>query len=193
VRNQRIQDLLGRVGLDGRGRDRLGTFSKGMMQRVGLAQALISRPRLVVLDEPTSGLDPLGRRYVRDVIRMLRDESVTVFLNSHQLGEVEAVCDRVAILNLGRLIGLGSIDELTGGELLVEVHAAGITPEILAGIERLARLEKVEADRLYLGVEQEALLPQIAACLHDGGARLYRLAPRRPSLEDLFVRLLEAE
>ena len=106
--------------------------SKGMTQRIGLAQALLNRPAVVLLDEPTSGLDPLGRRQVRDLIRGLRREGVTVFLNSHLLSEVESTCDRVAILRRGRVVGLGTIDELTGMQLEVDVRAGGLSEGLRA-------------------------------------------------------------
>ena len=106
-RRVRIPKLLARVGLGDRPRSKLGDFSKGMLQRVGLAQALLNDPALVFLDEPTSGLDPLGRREVRDLIHELRAAGVTVFLNSHFLSEVEVTCDRVAIVKRGRIVRLG--------------------------------------------------------------------------------------
>jgi ABC-2 type transport system ATP-binding protein len=114
-RRKRIPGLLERVGLGGRARSRLGEFSKGMQQRVGLAQALLNEPALIFLDEPTSGLDPVGRYEVREIIRELRQRGVTVFLNSHFLSEVEVTCDRVAIVKRGRLVRVGSLEELFGG------------------------------------------------------------------------------
>src|SRR5213076_1355619 len=106
-RRSRVPEVLGLVGLADRARDRVGTFSKGMQQRLGLAQALLNRPALVILDEPTSALDPIGRRDVRALIQLLKSEGVTVFLTSHLLSEVELVCDRVAFVDRGRVIREG--------------------------------------------------------------------------------------
>lgn len=197
-----IPQLLQRVGLADRVHSRLGDFSKGMSQRIGLAQALLNQPRLVFLDEPTSGLDPLGRREVRDLIRELRDAGVTVFLNSHFLSEVEAICDRMAIVKRGRVARIGSLAELTGQSCEVDIRAAGLTPELRAGLGRWGKIigdgsggqvgEDV-CESLILAVTDEQVLPAVAGWLVGGGARLYALAPRRLSLEELFVRTIQEE
>jgi ABC-2 type transport system ATP-binding protein len=135
-RRARIPRLLERVGLADRARSKLGEFSKGMMQRVGLAQALLNDPALVFLDEPTSGLDPLGRREVRDLIHDLRAAGVTVFLNSHFLSEVEVTCDRVAIVKRGRVVRIGTLAALTRQTAEVEIRAAGLSPELVAGLAK---------------------------------------------------------
>ncbi len=202
-RRRRSAQLLARVGLADRGRSKLGEFSKGMLQRIGLAQALLSRPRLVILDEPTSGLDPLGRREVRDLIHELRADGVTVFLNSHFLSEVEVTCDRIAIIKRGRVVRLGTLAELTRQRAEVEIVAAGMTPEIEAGltqwgriVQRLAPAEAAtppDAGHLILAVADEAVAPQVACYLVQAGARLHMLAPRRLSLEELFLRVMEEE
>lgn len=193
-RRRRIPQLLERVGLAGWERTRLAKFSKGMLQRIGLAQALLNHPRLVFLDEPTSGLDPLGRREVRDLIRELRDAGVTVFLNSHMLGEVEVVCDRVGIIRQGELVRVGTLEELAGGILQVEIHAQGLTPELTAELARWGRVVRQErAGRLTLEVMEEEVLPAIAAWLVENGVRLYALTPQRRPLEDLFVQIVEGE
>lgn len=190
-RRKRIPELLERVGLADRARSRLAEFSKGMLQRIGLAQALLNDPELVFLDEPTSGLDPLGRREVRELIGELRREGVTVFLNSHLLSEVEMSCDRVAIIKRGRVVRLGTLDELTGAALEVEVRAGGVTPEVKAGLERWGQVIREEKDLLTLTVADREALPAIARHLVEGGARLYAMSPRRLSLEELFVRIMK--
>ena len=202
ARRERIPRLLDRVGLSDRADAHLGTFSKGMSQRVGLAQALLNDPHVVFLDEPTSGLDPLGRREVRDLIWELRDGGVTVFLNSHFLSEVEVVCDRVAIVKRGRVVRSGTLDQLTGGAVEVQIRAGGLTPELVCGLARWGTLEEGKrtnhqvADRqiidLTLLVGTEAVLPAIAEYLVESGVELYGLAPKRLSLEELFVRTVEA-
>ena len=140
----RAPQLLERVGLAPFAGQQLRTFSKGMLQRIGLAQALLNRPALVFLDEPTSGLDPVGRRLVRDVIRELRAEGATVFLNSHLLSEVEITCDRVAFIKHGAVLRACALQELAGGETAVVIRAAGVTPELLAGLSRLGKDVKAE-------------------------------------------------
>lgn len=203
-RGARVAYLLERVGLGGRARSKLGEFSKGMLQRVGLAQALLNRPALVLLDEPTSGLDPLGRREVRDLIHELRDAGVTVFLNSHFLSEVEVTCDRVAIVKRGRVRRSGTLAELTRGTTEVEIRAAGLTAELAAGLGRWQMADSElqiansnlpaqgsEVSRVTLTVPGEEVIPEIADYLIQGGARLYQLAPQRISLEDLFMRVME--
>lgn len=203
-RRTRIAALLARVGLADRAGSKLGEFSKGMLQRIGLAQALLNRPRLVFLDEPTSGLDPLGRREVRDLIRELRGEGVTVFLNSHFLSEVEVTCDRVAIIKAGRVVRLGALDQLTRQATEIELRVAGLTPEVEAGLAQWGRVvEGVgigdralgigDVARIVLAVEDEAVAPALAAYLIGAGVRIYALAPRRLSLEELFMRVMQEE
>lgn len=190
-RRRRIAELLARVKLADRADTRLSDFSKGMSQRIGLAQALLNEPDLIFLDEPTSGLDPLGRREVRDLIRELRSAGVTIFLNSHLLSEVEVTCDRVGIIRQGRLARIGALDELTGHNVEVEVRAAGLTPELRAGLERWGRIVWADGNRLGLTVENEEMLPHVAGWLVGNGARLYSLSPRRLSLEELFVQIMQ--
>jgi ABC-2 type transport system ATP-binding protein len=215
-RRQRIPVLLERVGLADRARSRLSEFSKGMLQRVGLAQALLSNPELIFLDEPTSGLDPLGRVEVRDLIRELRDRGVTIFLNSHFLSEVEVTCDRVAIVKRGRVVRMGTLDELTRGAVEIEIRAAGLTEGLVAGLAQWGKLQiadrksqiaadaspvpssqypipNTEVTRLTLSVADESVLPAVAEWLVQGGARLYSFAPQRLSLEELFIRVMAEE
>lgn len=189
-RRKRIPELLEQVGLADRARSRLAEFSKGMLQRIGLAQALLNEPELVFLDEPTSGLDPLGRREVRELISELRRNGVTIFLNSHLLSEVEMSCDRVAIIKRGRVVRTGTLEELAGAALEVEVRAVGVTPEVRAGLERWGQVIREERDLLTLTVSDREVLPAIARHLVESGARLYAMSPRRLSLEELFVRIM---
>ncbi len=125
ARKKRAAELLDLVGLTNWANAKIGTYSKGMRQRVGLAQALVNDPELLVLDEPTDGLDPVGRREVREVLGRLRDQGKTIFLNSHMLSEVERVCDRVAILSLGKVIRQGTLAELTAGSEHFEIQLHG--------------------------------------------------------------------
>jgi ABC-2 type transport system ATP-binding protein len=191
-RRAKIHELLERVQLGDRAATRLSKFSKGMLQRIGLAQALLNEPDVVFLDEPTSGLDPLGRREVRDLMRELRTAGVTVFLNSHFLSEVEVTCDRIAIIKQGEVVRSGTLDELTGA-MEVEVRAANLTPELVAGMERWGQIVWSDGARVAIKVADEEALPAVASWLVEGGARLYAMAPRRLSLEELFMRVMEDE
>src|ERR1700682_2734693 len=131
VRRSRIPAVLDQVGLGGRGNDRIRGYSKGMTQRIGLAQAIIHEPDLVLLDAPTSALDPVGRREVRDLIRSLRETGMAVFLNSHLLSEVEMVCDRVAIVDRGRIVRSGKLTDLIGGVPELRVTVDRVDPGLL--------------------------------------------------------------
>ena len=185
----RLEDLLGRVDLLEAGDRPLREYSKGMLQRVGLAQALLNQPRLVFLDEPTSGLDPLGRLLVRDIIRELKAGGTAVFLNSHLLGEIEATCDRVVFLKAGRTVRelqiQGRVDRLE-----VELRLGAVDAGILAGLDRLGRRLETGSDRIRLQVSDEENLPEIAAYLVGRGVKLYDMHAARPSLESLFLEVM---
>src|SRR5438477_4969614 len=131
ILEKRCREVLALVGLAGREKQRLGTFSKGMMQRIGLAQALLNQPDLLLLDELVSGLDPVGQRDMRDLLRQLKVEGISIFLNSHQLADVEALCDRVAIIDHGRILKVGPPQSLFDEPLTLEVHVSCVTKELL--------------------------------------------------------------
>ena len=230
-RRRRIPEALELVGLEGRTESRLKTFSKGMLQRIGIAQAVIADPLLVFLDEPTSALDPLGRRDVRDIIRTLQGRGTTVCLNSHLLSEVEHVCDRVAIVKEGHVAALGSLASLLGGEHVVDVYAADMTPEALARVgeryklvgpaatgasspgrpvsvpaattsirpdlpddaqqDGTSLLVAARTDERFSVALPEAETPELVEMLLQGGAKVHELIPRRHSLEDLFVDIVQ--
>jgi ABC-2 type transport system ATP-binding protein len=185
----RIDELLGRLELADAGGRCLREYSKGMRQRIGLAQALLGEPELVFLDEPTSGLDPLGRRLVRDVIRELKAAGTTVFLNSHLLSEVEVTCDRVAFVKDGRVVR-----ELTLGtaerDLEVELRVDRVSPALVAGLAAFGRDVREDGLCLRLRVEDEARLPELSRWLAAQGVGLYRLASARRSLEDVFLEVI---
>jgi ABC-2 type transport system ATP-binding protein len=187
----RITELLELVGLTEAADRRLSAFSKGMLQRIGLAQALLSEPEMVFLDEPTSGLDPLGRRLVRDIIRQLQAAGTTVFLNSHLLSEVEVTCDRVAFIKAGRIVRTSRVDQLVEGLTELMVRVGRITPELLEGLKRWTGDVRVEGRRILMTVQDEANLPEIARWIVGQGIDLYALAPKQLSLEELFVRVVE--
>jgi ABC-2 type transport system ATP-binding protein len=188
----RIPEVLRMVGLAGRGLDRIRTYSKGMQQRVGLAQAILARPRVVFLDEPTSALDPLGRREVREIIAHLKSEGMTVFLNSHLLTEVELTCDRVAIVNHGQVVRAGRIDDLTRA-LELEVRVDHVTPELRVALEPFGNILTQTSQFLRLEITNEDTIPSIAETIVRSGARLFALTPVRANLEELFVALVQPE
>ncbi|MGI9148550.1 MAG: ABC transporter ATP-binding protein [Chloroflexota bacterium] len=192
VRRARIPAVLDQVGLSGRGNDRIRNYSKGMTQRIGLAQAIIHEPDLVLLDEPTSALDPVGRREVRDLIRSLRERGMTVFLNSHLLSEVEMVCDRVAIVDGGRVVRSGPLDELIGGVLELRVTVDRVDPALLGLLAAHGTLSQVQDCTATLGVSNLEVAPVLADALVRAGYRLFGLVPSHQSLEDLFLSLVQA-
>ena len=166
------------------------TFSKGMLQRLGLGQALLGEPALLLLDEPTSGLDPVGIRAVRDLILYLRERGTTIFLNSHQLSEVELTCDRVAVLHRGRVVAAGRVAELLRATHEVEIRAAGLAEPAIARLRALSlRLEGGDG-RWIAEVAGPEVIPELAAAVVASGARLEALLPRRESLEEAFLRLV---
>jgi ABC-2 type transport system ATP-binding protein len=190
-RRRRSGEVLEMVGLADRAGDQLRTFSKGMLQRIGLAQALLNQPDLVFLDEPTSGLDPLGRRLVRDVIWDLRSRGVTVFLNSHMLSEVERVCDQVAIMDRGEVVKAGRLQELLSGSTAVEIRVSGAKPELVEQLRPLC-CELRSTDSLISAlVDDVETVPRLAQLLVNGGARLYGISTSNESLEEVFIKLVD--
>ena len=188
-RNQKVLD---RVGLSGQEKFKVGSYSKGMQQRIGLACALLPDPALLFLDEPTSALDPVGRKEVRDVILSLKNDGATIFLNSHLLSEVEAVSDSIAIIHQGEVVKSGAIRELLTENTMLTVRADSISEEILTGL--CARFG-VDAERqtggsiLFTDVDME-IVPAIAEYLVSQGVRLYALTPHHETLESFFLKVV---
>ncbi|MGQ0761699.1 MAG: ATP-binding cassette domain-containing protein [Acidobacteriota bacterium] len=189
TRKRRAGELLQRVNLDEKSWDRqLRKFSKGMLQRVGLAQALVNDPEIVFLDEPMSGLDPVGRREVRDLIASLRTEGKTVFMCSHILSDIEVLCDNVAILKQGRLAHAGSLDALRAQESnLIEVVAAGANEAVLRGnLDGNAQV-LIDASGLRIQVHNEKQIDSVIAAVRKANGKLVSVQPVRQSLEELFM------
>ena len=183
-----IEDALAIVALADRGSGRIGTYSKGMQQRLGLGVALLGAPDLVVLDEPTSALDPVGRHDVREIIRGLGERGTTVFLNSHLLTEVEQVCHRVAIVDRGRVVAEGTLDELLGGDT-VRIRVTDLDRAAKTGLSRFGQLDD-EGDWLVIrGIDTDRV-PELVADIVRLGGRVHAVEPRHESLEDRFLRLL---
>lgn len=190
---KRTGDVLELVGLADRGRDRVGTFSKGMQQRLGLAVALLHEPRLVILDEPTSALDPLGRRDVREIIVNLKNQGVAVFLNSHLLSEVELVCDRVAIIHHGRVVRQGTVADLLFDGHVLELRLAGLTEATLISLPPAWKVAERSAQHLILGVPDDTAAPEVVRFLVAAGVDVYELRSRRNNLESVFLELIEGD
>ena len=186
----RRDELLERVGLSEFRHKQLRTYSKGMLQRIGLAQALMNRPALVFLDEPTSGLDPVGRRLVRDIIHELREEGTSVFLNSHLLSEIEVTCDRVAFIKHGEVSGVMEMSALDQNISMLTIRASGLTPEVVSGLRKWGDDLRLDSDHLTMTIRGESDLPEINRFLVANNVQVYALTPNRLSLEEVFIETL---
>ena len=192
---QERRDSLEAVGLGGRGGDRVGGFSKGMQQRLGMAVALVARPELVVLDEPTSALDPLGRADVRDLLLALRERGVAVLLNSHLIGEVERVCDRVVILDRGRVAASGSLTELLGGREL-RLRMDGVGPQAEQRLREVGEVTRSGDGWVVMlpgdpdSPPDPTTVPELVADLVALGVRLHAVEPSRITLEERLLGIL---
>jgi ABC-2 type transport system ATP-binding protein len=183
-----IEDALAVVGLTERGSTRVGTFSKGMQQRLGLGVALLGDPQLVLLDEPTSALDPVGRHDVREIIRALKERGMTVFLNSHLLSEVEQVCDRVTIVDHGKVVAEGTLDELLRADT-VRIRATDLPRDAHVTLARFGAIAHEGEWLTVRGVDAERI-PELVAEIVRLGGRVYAVEPKHESLEDRFLSLL---
>lgn len=176
------------VGLAARANDRVGTFSKGMQQRLGLAVSLLADPELVILDEPTSALDPAGRLEVREILHALRANGTTVFLNSHLLTEVEHVCDRVAVVTKGRIVAHGTIAQILGAQSAVRIHVQADGVALQPLLEPFGSVVREDGALLVQGVERSRV-PEIVQLLVNAGASIYSVEPLSATLEQRFLEL----
>lgn len=192
VLERRVPKLLERVGLGSQNSKPIRSYSKGMMQRVGLAQAMVNEPDILFLDEPTSGLDPAGRKLVREIVREQRDRGATVFLNSHLLGEVEQSCDRVAFIRHGEVIGMYEMGAWQKQRTGAEINATGISPAAVALLELIddGKVESHIGRKLRVRVPHENCLPDVVRLLVENGASIYSVVPQRVTLEDLFLEMM---
>jgi ABC-2 type transport system ATP-binding protein len=194
VRTDKCETLLDAVGLDAKDRGKqLRKFSKGMLQRVGLAQALINDPEVVFFDEPMSGLDPVGRREIRELIAKLRDNGTTVFMSTHILADIEALCDEVAILRKGRLAAAGDLAELLAGhegDRVLEVNVQSVLADNIKGeIDLVAGAEIFQKPNgVAIQIADENDLDAVLAITRKHGGSLISVQPVKQSLEDLFVK-----
>ncbi|MDP6889711.1 MAG: ABC transporter ATP-binding protein [Phycisphaerales bacterium] len=186
ARRRRIDAMLDLVGMTGWRKHRVGTFSKGMQQRIGIAQALLHDPELLLLDEPTDGVDPIGRREIRDLLVQLRDEGRTILINSHILSELETICDQLAVVVKGRVSLEGTVDELTSGRRRWVVAYEGAGPE---WIEEETRKDGRLTQVMLPGADAAEVQPIIDR-IRQAGCTITAVSEVRESLEDLFMRAL---
>ncbi len=185
---RRITELLDLVGLPEARTRQLRKFSKGMLQRIGLAQALIHDPELVILDEPMSGLDPIGRKQVRDVILNLREQGKSVFFSTHIIPDVEMICDRVGVVVKGKLLASGRVDELVSGNTRsVEIVCEGLSPDQVASVAMGATRVLTRGRQCLIALPGPDRLEEVLAGIRRHGGRLISVTPQKGSLEDLFL------
>ncbi|KPU42502.1 putative ABC transporter ATP-binding protein YxlF [Oxobacter pfennigii] len=182
----KLDEVLDIVNLKGHEKYRIGTYSKGMQQRAGIACALLCDPDLLFLDEPTSALDPIGRKEVRDIIIKLKDMGKTVFLNSHLLSEVEMVCDSAAIINKGNVVSFGKIQDILKSKITLKINAK-INDVILEKLSVFGSNLIHRNDTIEISIENNDDIPDIAAVIINNGGKLYELTPSRQSLENAFL------
>jgi ABC-2 type transport system ATP-binding protein len=184
-KEERIARLLALVGLERAADLPLRKYSRGMLQRAGLAQALVNDPKLVILDEPLGGMDPLGRKEIRDIIVRFKDEGKTVFFTSHILQDIEMICDRVAIIVGGRIVKDGALRDLVSERVLfTEATVAGIAPDAFSD---LGESVSAQGDRVLLRIFDEARVDELLDLVRERNGRLLSLSPRTETLEDIFV------
>jgi len=197
TRRRRTAELLDAVSMSAWADKRVGAYSKGMMQRIGLAQALANNPELVLLDEPTDGVDPVGRRDIRDVLLRLRDQGKTIFINSHLLSELEMVCGRVAILVAGRVARQGAMDDLTAARQHYEIEVSSTADnsehlrKIPADFQARSNLTiEMQNNTILVGTTDATEIQPLLDSLRQGGLAIKRVQAVRPSLEELFMEAL---
>jgi ABC-2 type transport system ATP-binding protein len=184
----RAESLLRLVGMEGSADLQMRGYSRGMLQRMGIAQALIGDPEFVVLDEPMGGLDPVGRKEFRDIIFNLRERGKTVFFSTHILSDVEMICDRVGIIIAGRLVNVGRLSEILSDEVeSFEIVVAGVTGKFRRAFERVGRQAIRSDDTVLVTVRDEDEVDKVLAIAREAGARIRSLVPRRKTLEDHFM------
>ncbi len=192
-RRRRVDGYLELLGLSKAAKRPLREYSKGMLQRIGIAQALIHNPEMLLLDEPTSGLDPIGTKEIRDLILSEKKKGKTIFINSHLLSEIERTCDRVAILNHGRVIKVGRLEALSGKKAMIRVEVQKTSEELLAGLSGVAKSVRVEGNTYILDPKFDDTMAHIPQIIVSSGARMVSLKEDRESLEDIFWRAVKEE
>ncbi len=186
--NQRVKQTLKLVRMEHAAHQQMRGFSRGMLQRIGVAQALIHEPELVILDEPMGGLDPIGRREFRDIIISLREQGKTVFFSTHILADVEMICDRVGIIVAGRMVEVGRLNEILHSEVeSIEITIQGLGGKFRKAVERIAQRCVESGDIIMLTVAKEEDVDKVLMLVRETGARIKAIIPRTSTLEDFFM------
>jgi ABC-2 type transport system ATP-binding protein len=205
VDEQRIKEVVEIVGMHQRIQDKVRTYSLGMRQRLGIAQALLGRPKLLILDEPTNGLDPQGIKEMRDFIKRLAEDGLSLFVSSHLLSEIQQMCDRVAIISHGQVIQVGAVDTLIdqfGGKVVWTVSPGEIAELLIKNSPLVQAIEEsviekargIEAPITRIVTQMDGdLIPQLTRTLVEAGVQLFSVEIKNPTLEDLFLSLTEGE
>ena len=192
-RHLRVDACLRTVGMYEERSRRIGEYSKGMAQRIGLAQALLNEPKLLLLDEPAAGLDPISNKEIRDILLRLKEAGVTIFINSHLLSEIEMICDRVAILHRGHLLKMGTKQELTSKGELIELQVEGINERLLEQLRDVSTHVQTDDNRIIISPKDTKTITAIPEMVIHHGGKLLSLTSRTESLEDIFYRIIKEE
>jgi len=196
--DQEVEAKLALVGMEEWADRKITKYSKGMLQRVGLAQAMLGKPELIILDEPTDGVDPVGRHQIRELIKQLCKEGTTVFLNSHLLFEVEQICDHVAILHHGRILQQGSVEEVRKevradrGGLVVHFATGKLGKEARAAVGKIAKVEKTESG-FSLSLKEQSEISEVIDALRAQSVPIYAVTPTQRNLEEAFIDMITAQ
>ncbi|MFH1515321.1 MAG: ABC transporter ATP-binding protein [bacterium] len=191
---KRRDEVLSITGLTDAAKRPLRSYSKGMLQRIGLSQAILSEPKIVFLDEPSTGLDPMGRRRIKDVILDLKKKGTTVFLNSHILGDVQDTCDRIGIVKNGKLVKVANVKELTIDQHILHIRFGELNDDLFAKIELISNsCKKIEDNVVELALESPENTPDIIERIIGFGGRIFEVRYHERSLEDTFIDIIENE
>jgi ABC-2 type transport system ATP-binding protein len=188
---KKITEVLELVKLSGSEKYKIGTYSKGMQQRIGIASALLSNPEIIFLDEPTSALDPIGRKEVREIIVELKNMKKTVLLNSHLLSEVEMVCDSAAIINKGLIVKKGRMEEILEGDSFLELQVDKISDKLLDRLFNIDENLTFKDSTIKMIIKDPSMIHDIAVITIESGSKIKALTPHKKSLEDIFISLME--
>jgi ABC-2 type transport system ATP-binding protein len=191
-RKKKIPEILEQVGIAGRMHSKIRTYSKGMKQRLGVAQAIFHDPEVIFLDEPTDGVDPVGRREIREMIEQRKKNGATVFVNSHLLGEIELMCDRVAVMQRGSLVRVGTVDELTKKRNTYVIGTAPVNFPIESVRQAGYAVKLVEGGRYEVELPENQTIDPVLEILHTKGFRLRHLVEKKQTLEDVFISMIES-
>jgi len=190
-KTQRIDAVLELVRLKGQENYKIGTYSKGMQQRLGFASALLPDPELLFLDEPTSALDPIGRKEVRDIMLDLRDLGKTVFLNSHLLNEIEMICDSLVFINKGVILKQGRLEDILGSKVSLTICAENLNEFIKSQIIEFDKNAVIKGNRIQMNTGSKDNIANIARMIVSNGGNLLELTPQKENLENIFISLIE--